>query len=253
MRRCHSGTSFSSLPSQSSSEYCRTGSIFWFSIPIDAPSIQAPNEKEKKKAVKKEDMLKAFDSLSKSFINEGSNHVPNTIQIDNSLKRSNGSLSAIAELTEPQVQATKKFSCTLSRRLPSVTKTQRSLCQNKNKNKAPLVPPVSQTISVSSEKDEEEPEGRKREALIIDDSVTIRKSIDRALKNLGFEVSQAENGMIGLQCLKSKCYDLVFCDFLMPIMDGLDCVNQFRTWEKNHRPDFKQVSHFLYHSFMRIS
>ena len=83
---------------------------------------------------------------------------------------------------------------------------------------------------------------RKRKALVIDDSSTIRKVIERVLVRLGFEVSQAENGMEGLNEMKGSLFDVVFCDFLMPIMDGLDCVKQYREWEKKHRPWFQQVS-----------
>lgn len=30
------------------------------------------------------------------------------------------------------------------------------------------------------------------------------------------------------------------CDFLMPVMDGLDCVKQYRVWEEKNRPDHRQ-------------
>ena len=85
-------------------------------------------------------------------------------------------------------------------------------------------------------------EKRKRTALVIDDSTTIRKVFERVLARLGFEVSQAENGMEGLNEMKAAVFDVVFCDFLMPIMDGLDCVKQYREWEAKHRPWFQQVS-----------
>ena len=39
------------------------------------------------------------------------------------------------------------------------------------------------------------------------------------------------SGLQGLDKLKEKVFDLVFCDFLMPVMDGLDCVKNFRQWE----------------------
>ena len=61
------------------------------------------------------------------------------------------------------------------------------------------------------------------------------------LAKYGFEVCQAENGMIGLNQMKRNLFDLVFCDFLMPIMDGIDCVKQLREWEQKDRPWFKQV------------
>jgi len=83
---------------------------------------------------------------------------------------------------------------------------------------------------------------RKKYALIIDDSKTIRKVLERALSNFGFEVKLAENGMQGLEKMKSTVFDIVLCDFLMPIMDGMDCVKQYREWESSHRAWFEQVS-----------
>lgn len=82
---------------------------------------------------------------------------------------------------------------------------------------------------------------RTRHALVIDDSITIRKSIERALTKMGFAVTQACNGMEGLKQLQLSLFDVVLCDFLMPIMDGLDCVQQYRSWENRHRPWFRQV------------
>jgi CheY-like chemotaxis protein/GAF domain-containing protein len=81
---------------------------------------------------------------------------------------------------------------------------------------------------------------RPRRALVIDDSVVIRKSLSKALSRLGFEVTQAVNGLEGLKQLQSQVFDVVMCDYLMPVMDGLDCVTQYREWEGTHRPWFKQ-------------
>ena len=63
---------------------------------------------------------------------------------------------------------------------------------------------------------------RRRHALIVDDSLVIRKSLERALNKLGFEVSLAVDGMEGLEKLKETMYDIVLCDFLMPVMDGME-------------------------------
>ncbi|GKY98630.1 hypothetical protein MPSEU_000819700 [Mayamaea pseudoterrestris] len=85
------------------------------------------------------------------------------------------------------------------------------------------------------------PECRKR-ALVIDDSVIMRKMLCRALEQLGYDiVHQAADGMDGLQCMKEHTYDLVLLDFLMPVMDGMDCVRAFRQWEKKNRPSYNQV------------
>ena len=77
---------------------------------------------------------------------------------------------------------------------------------------------------------------RKKRALVIEDSAIIRKMLDKILSKHGFQVSEAENGMQGLEKLKSTLFDITLCDFLMPIMDGLDCMQQYRDWEKYHRP-----------------
>uniref|UniRef100_A0A7S1BMN6 Response regulatory domain-containing protein n=1 Tax=Corethron hystrix TaxID=216773 RepID=A0A7S1BMN6_9STRA len=83
-------------------------------------------------------------------------------------------------------------------------------------------------------------DARARKAIVIDDSLTIRKSIGRALSRVGFDVTFACNGLEGLDALKETLFDIVLCDFLMPIMDGLDCVQQYRAWETLHRPYFRQ-------------
>lgn len=81
---------------------------------------------------------------------------------------------------------------------------------------------------------------RARRALVIDDSIVIRKSVGRALSRLGYEVEHAVNGLEGLRMLQQHVYDIVLCDYLMPVMDGLDCVQQYRDWEEAHRPWFRQ-------------
>lgn len=81
---------------------------------------------------------------------------------------------------------------------------------------------------------------RKKKALVIEDSVVVRKTLARALQKLGYEVSQAVDGMEGLKQLKKCVYDISLCDFLMPNMDGLDCVQQYRKWEEENRPSFRQ-------------
>lgn len=86
-----------------------------------------------------------------------------------------------------------------------------------------------------------EKEGKRiRRALVIEDSLVVRKSLTRVLTKLGFQVVQAVDGMEGLKELKASLFDVVLCDFLMPVMDGLDCVQQYRDWEAEHRPFFRQ-------------
>jgi CheY-like chemotaxis protein len=62
---------------------------------------------------------------------------------------------------------------------------------------------------------------RKRRALVIDDSLVVRRCLSQSLNHLGFDVVEACDGMEGLKELQQVLYDIVFCDFMMPIMDGV--------------------------------
>jgi hypothetical protein len=78
-----------------------------------------------------------------------------------------------------------------------------------------------------------------------------RKGLMRVFSRLGFEVDEAENGMQGFKMLKNRLYDIVLLDFLMPVVDGPDLARKFRAWEKDHRPDFHQVSYYRVMSIKR--
>ncbi len=56
--------------------------------------------------------------------------------------------------------------------------------------------------------------------LVIDDSNTIRRSAEIFLKQGGHEVVLAEDGFDALAKLGDFSPDLVFCDILMPRLDG---------------------------------
>ena len=56
--------------------------------------------------------------------------------------------------------------------------------------------------------------------LVIDDSNTIRRSAEIVLKQGGHEVALAEDGFDALAKLGDFHPDLVFCDILMPRLDG---------------------------------
>ena len=56
--------------------------------------------------------------------------------------------------------------------------------------------------------------------LVIDDSNTIRRSAEIFLKQGGHEVALAEDGFDALAKLGDFHPDLVFCDILMPNVDG---------------------------------
>ena len=56
--------------------------------------------------------------------------------------------------------------------------------------------------------------------LVIDDSNTIRRSAEIFLKQGGHEVLLAEDGFDALAKVNDYLPDLIFCDILMPRLDG---------------------------------
>ena len=70
------------------------------------------------------------------------------------------------------------------------------------------------------------------EILIIDDSEENRFLIKRFLKNQSFNITEAENGEVGLKLLKKKKFHLALVDIQMPVMDGNTTIKLFRQWEQ---------------------
>ncbi len=59
-----------------------------------------------------------------------------------------------------------------------------------------------------------------RKVLVIDDSNTIRRSAEIFLKQGGYEVVLAEDGFDALSKVNDHEPDVIFCDILMPRLDG---------------------------------
>jgi two-component system, chemotaxis family, chemotaxis protein CheY len=73
--------------------------------------------------------------------------------------------------------------------------------------------------------------------MVIDDSVTIRTSLEFALKPIGFSVKQAENGSDALKKIKEfqgVGDEVAMCivDVNMPVMDGISFVKEYRKSDK---------------------
>lgn len=56
--------------------------------------------------------------------------------------------------------------------------------------------------------------------LTVDDSKAIRMIVGKQVAELGFDVDEAEDGLLGLSKLEEVTYDLVILDVTMPNMDG---------------------------------
>lgn len=64
--------------------------------------------------------------------------------------------------------------------------------------------------------------------LIIDDSEHLRTMLAVTLKFKSYQVTDAENGLAGLQAALAGTFDLILCDIDMPVMNGLEFVRRFR-------------------------
>lgn len=58
--------------------------------------------------------------------------------------------------------------------------------------------------------------------LVIDDSKTIRKTATTFLKNVGYEIILAEDGIEGLAVAQIEHPDFIFVDVMMPKLDGIN-------------------------------
>jgi two-component system chemotaxis response regulator CheY len=72
-----------------------------------------------------------------------------------------------------------------------------------------------------------------RLALVVDDSLSMRKIVSRTLQGAGFEVVEAANGKEGLDALAARTVNVVITDYNMPVMDGIEFMRGVRETEKD--------------------
>ena len=64
--------------------------------------------------------------------------------------------------------------------------------------------------------------------LVVDDEYLIVEVLTLALEDVGFMVTQASNGKKALEALHREGLSLVVCDFMMPLMNGLELAEEIR-------------------------
>lgn len=87
-------------------------------------------------------------------------------------------------------------------------------------NPSPLGSELRTTREAKASAPQEEP--RPTGALVVDDSLSVRRVVVRHLHSLGFDVDEVSNGLEALHKLKTRPYRLVLTDLEMPRMDGFE-------------------------------
>lgn len=187
------------------------GNVFWFTVPLVVPYASKTSEAEERGEIK---------GTSNSPAAPGANQLPGKGAARTGRRGSSKVLSVPSSASfdrDAVYEAVEKAMA--------------------NKDKAPAA------AGEGPEDAKQEPDasiGAGHRALVIDDSPLVRDVISGALLSLGFAVSTASDGMEGLQSMQASQFDVVFCDFLMPIYDGPDCIEQYREWETKNRPGAHQ-------------
>lgn len=70
--------------------------------------------------------------------------------------------------------------------------------------------------------------GFRVKALVVDDSRVNRDVISKMLLSIGVEVEEAENGLVALEKVRKNIPDIVFMDYRMPEMDGVQATQEIK-------------------------
>jgi len=84
---------------------------------------------------------------------------------------------------------------------------------------------------------------KSKKILIVDDESFMRTVLSGIIKHMGFMgVSEARDGKSALDMLKAKSFDVCFCDWEMPGMNGLDLFNEIKADESLNMLAFVMVT-----------
>lgn len=79
-------------------------------------------------------------------------------------------------------------------------------------------------------------DGRRKHALVVDDSPTIRRMVRASLSAIeGLDLDEAANGLEAIEKISLSPVDLVVLDMNMPDMHGLDVIRFLRAHERYAR------------------
>jgi two-component system chemotaxis response regulator CheY len=75
-----------------------------------------------------------------------------------------------------------------------------------------------------------------KHCLVVDDSRVIRAVARRIMEELSYSVQEAEDGMTGLRACREKMPDLIFLDWNLPSMKGVEFVKSVRGQQQGGHP-----------------
>ena len=75
-----------------------------------------------------------------------------------------------------------------------------------------------------------------KHSLIVDDSRVVRTVVRRILEERSYTVAEAEDGMSGLRACREKMPDLIFLDWNLPSMKGLEFLKSVRGQQGGGHP-----------------
>ncbi|OHV56765.1 response regulator transcription factor [Pseudofrankia sp. BMG5.36] len=64
--------------------------------------------------------------------------------------------------------------------------------------------------------------------LVVDDDATVAEVVDRYLRNAGFDVDRAADGLAALRMAEATAPDLVVLDLMLPGLDGIEVCRRLR-------------------------
>jgi two-component system chemotaxis response regulator CheY len=75
-----------------------------------------------------------------------------------------------------------------------------------------------------------------KHCLVVDDSRVIRTVARRIMEELQYSVEEAEDGMTALRAVREKMPDLIFLDWNLPTMKGVEFVKSVRGQQEGGHP-----------------
>jgi twitching motility two-component system response regulator PilG len=104
--------------------------------------------------------------------------------------------------------------------IEEISSAQERIIGEQVKPPAPAQPPAPVKPPVSAPPVNKEQEQQSYRALVVDDSLPVRKQIELELKLFGIQVEAVETGEQAFALLDRKSFDLIFLDVVLPGIDG---------------------------------